>query len=96
MFLAESYFVALFVLFGFLQGISSDRICDTKWIRLVYMMSCGKKKRESVSTRNSTFSEPIPKDVQGALRYFQERDPNNPYFQDNGRFLYEILEEQDG
>lgn len=60
------------------------------------MMSCGKKKRESVSVRNSTFSEPLPKDLMGAVQYFKERDPNNPYFNDDEKLLYEILEENDG
>lgn len=75
--------------FGFIDEISG---CDTKWIRFVYMMSCGKKKRESVYSYNETFYRNMPSDFDGAVRYYRERDPNNPLLNDED-FLHQIIEE---
>ncbi|EEB10659.1 hypothetical protein Phum_PHUM055750 [Pediculus humanus corporis] len=67
--------------------------CDTKWIRLVYMMSCGKKKRDSsTSSFNETLLRNMPSDFYGAVKYLKENDPQNPMFKDD-QFLYRILED---
>lgn len=56
------------------------------------MMSCGKKKRESISAHNETFYKNMPSDFEGALKYFKESDPFNPMLR-NEAFLHEILQE---
>ncbi|KAK6626012.1 hypothetical protein RUM43_006316 [Polyplax serrata] len=58
------------------------------------MMSCGKKKRESVSERNQTFYENIPGDFAGAVKYFRETEPLNPMLS-NDEFLRKMLEEDE-
>ncbi|KAL0268629.1 UNVERIFIED_CONTAM: hypothetical protein PYX00_010488 [Menopon gallinae] len=91
-FLSHNVFAAFLLL---LYAISGEaRNCDLKWVRLMYMLSCGRKKREV--SRPPYLTDILPTDVESAIQYFRDKDPSNPLFNEDSHILIKMLNSEEG